>query len=119
MKNIPDEIADSIDIRYDHIAKVLEDLRPNSEFVIRGDSYEGIEWHSTDSEKPTKEEFEKRQDELSILWDKHRYQRKRKLEYPSWEELADAIYHKENGDNSKMQDYINKLQAIKDKYPKS
>ena len=43
--------------------------------------------------------------------------RKRQSEYPQITELADALYWKEQGDNFKYVDYINKCDAIKKKYP--
>lgn len=113
---IPPE--DAIETRYDTLGKVLQFLRPGCEFIIRGNSYEDIEWLSKDLTKPTEEEISNKKRELFELWENHRYKRKRRLEYPSWEELADAIYHKEKGDNSKMDEYIAKLDVIKNKHQK-
>jgi hypothetical protein len=113
-----DELIDTVEIKYDYVSRVLEDLRPGCEFVTRGHSYEDIQWKSSDIDKPSKEEFEKRKIELGELWEKDRYKRKRRIEYPKWEELADAMYHKENGNDLKMVEYLQKIQAIKDKYPK-
>ena len=46
------------------------------------------------------------------------YQRKREKEYPPLTELADALYHQQNGDDSKMTAYLAKVEAVKQKYPK-
>lgn len=46
------------------------------------------------------------------------YQRKRAPEYPPLTELADALYHQQNGDDSKMTAYLAKVDAVKQKYPK-
>ena len=46
------------------------------------------------------------------------YQRKRAPEYPPLTELADALYHQQNGDDSKMTAYLAKVEAVKQKYPK-
>jgi len=43
---------------------------------------------------------------------------KRKEEYPSLEEFADAYYWAQRGDNSKMNEYIEKCEEVKNKYPK-
>ena len=43
--------------------------------------------------------------------------RKRKTEYPPITELGDSLYWKENGDSSKYQNYINKCDEVKKKYP--
>ncbi len=45
-------------------------------------------------------------------------QRSRMFEYPTMAELADAIYHKELGDDSKMHDYLEKCIKVKEKFPK-
>jgi hypothetical protein len=46
------------------------------------------------------------------------YQRKRQQEYPPLTELADALYHQQNGDDTKMTAYLAKCEAVKQKYPK-
>jgi hypothetical protein len=46
------------------------------------------------------------------------YKTKRELEYPDLKEFADAYYWAQNGDNTKMNAYIVKCSAVKDKYPK-
>jgi len=46
------------------------------------------------------------------------YQRKRQKEYPPLSELADALYHQQNGDDTKMTAYLAKCEAVKQKYPK-
>lgn len=46
------------------------------------------------------------------------YQRKREKEYPPLTELADALYHQQNGDDTKMTAYLAKCEAVKQKYPK-
>lgn len=47
------------------------------------------------------------------------YWQKRVCEYPPVQELADALYWKEHGDPSKWAAYMAKVQAVKEKYPKS
>lgn len=42
----------------------------------------------------------------------------RKREYPSAAELGDALYWQAKGDNSKMDAYLAKCEAVKLKYPK-
>lgn len=39
-------------------------------------------------------------------------------EYPPLSELADALYHQQNGDDTKMAAYLAKCEAVKQKYPK-
>ena len=40
------------------ITKALKDIRPNSEWSLVGDSYEGLEWLDANQTKPTVEEVE-------------------------------------------------------------
>lgn len=43
--------------------------------------------------------------------------KKRRAEYPSITECADALYHKEQGDSTLYNSYIEKCRLIKEKYP--
>lgn len=47
------------------------------------------------------------------------YRRRRKVEYPPIEDLADALYWADNGDRTKLEAYLAKVAAIKAKYPKA
>lgn len=40
------------------LTQALQDLRPGAEWLLNGDSYEGIEWLDANQAKPTKEEVE-------------------------------------------------------------
>ena len=55
---------------------------------------------------------------LKSEYDATEYQRKRQPEYPPLTELADALYHQQNGDDTKMTAYLAKCEAVKQKYPK-
>jgi hypothetical protein len=46
------------------IAEALGQMRPSAQWVLRGDSYEGLEWFSTDSEPPALDEIEAKRAEL-------------------------------------------------------
>ena len=50
---------------------------------------------------------------LDDAWAATEYQRKRREEYPSWEDQMDKIYH------SGIDAWKADIKAIKDKYPKS
>ena len=49
---------------------------------------------------------------IDDAWNAVEYQRKRRLEYPSWEDQMDKIYH------SGIDAWKADIKAIKDKYPK-
>lgn len=55
---------------------------------------------------------------LQQAWAATEYQRQRQPEYPPLQDLADALYWQNKGDNSKMQAYLAACEAVKQKYPK-
>ena len=90
------------------------------QFVLRGDDkYENIDqWFLDDeSHKPTEAEVKAKYDALKADWDAKEYQRNRSRLYPSLGQLADALYHKEKGDNSKMTEYLANCDAVKTLFP--
>ena len=87
------------------------------QFVSSGTEYDNIEWYDK-RQKPSKELLEQKYQELLNSTNLNKYKTERKNEYPSWEVLADAIYHQQKGDNSKMEEYIKMCDEVKQKYPK-
>jgi len=67
-----------------------------------------VDWNLVDTEY----------NQLKAEYDSNEYQRKRAPEYPPLTELADALYHQQNGDDTKMTAYLAKCEAVKQKYPK-
>lgn len=88
--------------------------------LIGDDNYENVtQWFCEESQIPSKSQVEEELQRLLEEWSSSEYQRHRARLYPSIGELADAIYHKEvNADNSKMQEYIEKCEAVKALFPK-
>ena len=87
----------------------IQALNPTAGFTISGG--EIVQWDSTDPQ-PTEQEIEIKLAELKYQEEVNVYQEKRKLEYPSWEDQLDKIYH--SGINAWKAD----IKKIKDKYPK-
>ncbi len=91
------------------IVKALNSLRPNAEWVVRGDV---IEWLDSEYTEPTKAEIDAEIVRLQAEYDAQQPIRNRKAEYPSIEECVHAI----------LDDQLDALQAkrtaIKAKYPK-
>ena len=100
------------------IDKALFKLYPTAEWILRGEDYDGLEWLDKNISKPSREELETETANLQKEWDNTEYQRQRAPEYPSAQELADALYWQSKGDNSKMAAYITACEAVKAKYPK-
>ena len=94
---------------YIGIGEALQSLRPKAEWVLRGDD---LEWHDKIQTQPTDAEIQAEIVRLQAEYDKNKYQRDRKAEYPSIEECVHAI----------LDDEVDALQikrkAVKDKYPK-
>jgi hypothetical protein len=87
----------------------IESLAPNSDYVIFGDEYSGIEWRDTVNTKPTEEEVNKKiadlQAEEPMI--QLRDERNRRLAQTDWTQLPDTLI------NAAV-DYIPLEQAWKD-----
>ncbi len=95
------------------LVDALRALRPNDSFIVRGEiAYENIQLADENKTLPTEQEIEEKLAVLKYLEEVNVYQEKRKLEYPSWGDQLDQIYH--NGIDAWKAD----IKAIKDKYPK-
>jgi hypothetical protein len=102
------------------IVQALFSLRPGANWSLNGDTYEGLWWADTNElPPPTKEEVEAEVARLQAEYDAKEYQRLREPEYPDLKEFVDAYYWAQKGDDTKMNAYIVKCDAVKDKYPKS
>ena len=93
----------------------LRSLRPNSEWVLRGDV---LEWMDSNQTEPTEVEIQAEIVRLQADYDSKQYQRNRQPEYPSLADLADALYWSNQGDNTKLDEYYAACAAVKAKYPK-
>lgn len=47
------------------------------------------------------------------------YKKLRQKSYPDLSELADALYWKNKGDSTKFDEYMGKIDEVKNKYPKA
>ena len=51
-------------MRIPYIASALSELKPNAEWTLRGDTYDGLEWLDKNQTKPTEEEVNAKISEL-------------------------------------------------------
>jgi len=100
------------------IVEALHNLKPEATWSLNGDTYSGLIWLDETQTKPTEEEVTQEVARLHAEYNKTEYQRQRAPEYPDLKEFADAYYWAQNGDNTKMNAYIVKCSAVKDKYSK-
>ena len=91
--------------------KAIQSLRPNSEWVLRGDE---LEWLDKKQTKPTDAEINAEVIRLQADYDAKAYQRSRQPEYPAIGDQLDALYKA----GAFPDDMAAKIKAVKDKYPK-
>lgn len=93
------------------IHEALLSLRPNSTFVVKNNTFDGIDWRGDDT-PPTKEEIEIEMQRLQDEYDSFDYQRKRVKEYPPLVEQLDMLYH------LGYDGWKKEIEKIKIRYPK-
>jgi len=99
---------------YRFLVNAIRGTRPGAEYVLRGTSYDGLEWLDKTQTKPTEEEVNQKVEELKAERQATEYQRQRKPEYPSITDQLDALFHA----GVFPPEMAEQIQAIKDKYPK-
>jgi len=100
--------------------QALLKLRPESQWSLNGDTYEGLQWlekpvREGGQKKPTREEVEVEILRLQKEWEDAEYQRLRAGEYPDFKEYLDGIV---KGDTEQVKAYIDACLDVKAKYPK-
>jgi hypothetical protein len=103
-----------------NISEALQSLRPGAEWMVIGETYDGLQWLEKPiweggQKKPTKAEVEAEVARLQQEWEDTEYQRLRAKEYPDVKEYLDGLV---KGDTEQMQAYIDACLAVKAKYPK-
>ena len=106
-----------------NISEALISLKPGAQWSLNGDEYNGLIWNEPPvweggQKKPTREEVEEEVARLQAEYEAKEYQRQRAPEYPDLREFVDAYYWAQKGDETKMNEYITKCDAVKDMYPK-
>ena len=94
------------------IEVALSNLRPDAQFIIRGND---IEWLTDGVTTPTEAEITAEVARLQAEYDNNEYQRQRASEYPPITDYLDGVV---KGDQAQIDAYIAACQAVKAKYPK-
>ena len=94
------------------ITQALLKLRPNAQWIVRGDT---LEWLDTKQTEPTKAEIDAEIKRLQTEQDALAYQELRAREYPPVADYLDGIA---KADDLQIQKYIDECLAVKAKYPK-
>ena len=94
------------------ITQALLKLKPNAQWIVRGDT---LEWLDTEQTEPTKAEIDAEIKRLQAEQDALAYQELRAREYPPVTDYLDGIA---KADDLQVQKYIDDCLAVKAKYPK-
>jgi hypothetical protein len=87
----------------------LHSLRPNAQWVLRGDS---LEWLDTAQTQPTEAEITAEIARLQADYEAKLYQRQRAAAYPSIQDQLDLLYH------GGMDAWKAAITAVKQEFPK-
>ena len=87
----------------------LQSLRPNAQWVIRGDD---LEWLDTEQTQPTDAEITAEVARLQADYEAKEYQRQRAAAYPSIADQLDLLYH------GGMEAWKAAITAVKQEFPK-
>ena len=98
-----------------NMGDAIQSLRPAAQWVLRGDSYDGLEWLDETQTKPTEAEVLAEVARLEAEWNATEYQRLRAAEYPPIATYLDGVV---KGDQAQIDKYIADCLAVKAKYPK-
>ena len=97
-----------------YLMYAIESLAPNSDYVIFGDEYSGIEWRDTVNTKPTEEEINTKVAELkaaepmTLLRDERNY----RLAQSDWTQLSDTPIVSSSKIEKDWKDYRQQLRDI-------
>lgn len=94
------------------LVKAITSLRPGAQWVLNGDSYDGLDWLDQAQEKPSLEEVSAEIIRLVKIDELNQYKSLRKDAYPSFADQFDLLYH--GGYDA----WKNAIQAVKTKHPK-
>jgi len=101
-------------------SNALDSLTPSAGWTWDKKTYEGITWHSHNTDKkPTKAELDAEVIRLQAEYDANQYQRDRATSYPPLREQFDKLWHDINNgtlDNTGV--FFTALKEVKDNNPK-
>lgn len=93
----------------------INNLDNGGEWVLEGNTYDGLVWLSPNIPKPTEAEITAEVARLQAEYEATEYRRQRAAEYPPMADYLDAVV---KGDQAQINAYIAACQAVKAKYPK-
>ena len=101
------------------IVEALQSLRPNANWSLIGDTYDGLDWIDESQTKPTEEEINTEIVRLQAIEDSIQYQKDRKEQYPDIGDQLDMLWHAiDSGTLDQTSDFYITLKEVKDNNPK-
>jgi len=101
------------------IVEALQSLRPNANWSLIGDTYDGLDWIDESQIKPSEEEINTEIVRLQAIEDSIQYQKDRKEQYPDIRDQLDMLWHAiDSGTLDKTSDFYITLKEVKDNNPK-
>ena len=97
------------------IVQAILNLRPGAKWYIEGDSYDKLTWVDEVQTKPTFEEINAEVQRLEKEISANQYKTQRANEYPSIGDQLDSLFKA----GVFPEEMAEKIQAVKDKYPKT
>jgi hypothetical protein len=91
--------------------EALHSLKPNAEWVLRGDA---LEWHDAVQTEPTQAEIDAEVIRLQAVYDAQEYARNRKAEYDQLNQFEMQFDDDRDGTTT----WVDKINEIKARYPK-
>lgn len=96
------------------IALILTKRYPDTQWTLNGDSYSGLTWLSEDVTKPTLEDLQAEWADVQNEAETARIQGLRKAAYT---DESDPIFFDYQRGDATEQEWLDAVQAIKDRYP--
>ena len=98
------------------IDNALQSKWKSTEWVCRGDTYEGLEWMDSEQTKPTESAIATEVIRLQAEFDAQLYARNRAAEYPSQGDQNDMMYKDTKNSTTTHADAV---ESVKTKWPKN
>ena len=96
------------------IIDALQALRPNSEWVLRGNEYSGLEWLDTKQSQPTEAEINA---EIAVLQAALPNKIAAENRAAAYKAEADPLFFKAQRGEATQQEWLDKVAEIQQRYP--
>lgn len=96
------------------LIKILAMIRPGAQWVLRGETLADLEWLDQVQIAPTQDDIDAGEAQVDAV----AYKDLRAPAYPPIGDGLDALVHKENGDATLWDAYVDACNAVKAQFPK-